>query len=156
MLKLEPPAKVFNNQEAQPTVQATVSAVQPAEQPLPPAKVEEVKTPVETPPEPVATHPIGCEHYRHLVQQYDWNVEVAIRIMQAESSCNPYSVGDNYPINGLHAPSCGLFQIRTLPGRPTCEELKNPEVNIAWANRLYQANGYSPWSVCNNGIARCY
>lgn len=100
-------------------------------------------------------HPIGCENYRELVSQYDWNVSVMLQIMKAESSCNPSSVGDNYPIRGLLAPSCGLFQIRTLSSRPSCEALKDPATNIAWAYRIYQGQGYPAWTVCRTKVA-CY
>ena len=73
-------------------------------------------------------------------------------IMQAESGCNHAAVGDNYPIAGLYAPSCGLFQVRTLTGRPDCESLKDPATNIKWA---YQISGggvnWSPWTVFTTG-----
>jgi hypothetical protein len=111
---------------------------------------------IEVPPQPVVVkHPIGCEHYRTEVSKYNWNVEVMLRIMKAESSCNPNAVGDDYPIRGLHAPSCGLLQIRTLSGRPSCVELKDPATNIAWAYRIYQSQGYPAWSVCKTKVA-CY
>jgi len=73
-------------------------------------------------------------------------------VMQAESTCNSNAVGDNYVIAGLHAASCGLFQIRTLKGRPSCEELKDPSTNIDWAYKV-STNGtnWNPWSVFNNG-----
>ena len=67
--------------------------------------------------------------------------------MHKESGCNPNAIGDNHQINGLHAPSCGLMQIRTLAGRPSCEELKVPEVNIEWAYKIWRSQGYGAWSV---------
>lgn len=99
--------------------------------------------------------PKGCEHYVAEVTKYAWNASVMVRVMSAESGCNPQAVGDNYPIRGLHAPSCGLFQVRTLAGRPSCEELKNPITNIQWAWRIYQSQGYSAWSVCRTKVS-CY
>lgn len=128
---------------------------------------EQVEIPVEAPklepervveeaPQPqVVKHPIGCEHYRALLSQYNWNVEVALQVMRAESGCNPNAVGDNYAIRGLYAPSCGLMQIRTLQGRPSCEQLKNPTTNIEWAYKLYRASGWQPWSVCKTKVS-CY
>ena len=103
-------------------------------------------------PEPVS-HPIGCENYRQLISQYDWNVEVALQISQAESGCNPTAVGDQFAINGLYAPSCGLFQVRTLSSRPSCEALKDPATNIEWAYRIYQGQGYNAWSVCKTKVS---
>jgi hypothetical protein len=72
-------------------------------------------------------------------------------VMQAESGCNPTSVGDTRPINGLLAPSCGLFQIRTLKGRPSCEALKDPATNIEWAYKISNnGTNWKPWSVFTN------
>lgn len=72
-------------------------------------------------------------------------------IMQAESGCTPTAVGDNYPIAGLLAPSCGLLQIRTLEGRPDCESLKDPATNIEWAYKIYTGQSYNAWSVYTSG-----
>lgn len=126
-------------------------------------QIEKATVTVETKavkPKPITAErtvwPTNCEAYRRIAARYSWNVNSALDVMHKESGCNPYAVGDNYPINGLYAPSCGLFQVRTLRDRPSCEQLKNPETNIAWAYRLYQANGWQPWTVCNKGIARCY
>lgn len=105
---------------------------------------------------PKVTHPKGCENYVALVSKYKWNAQVAINVMRAESGCNPSAVGDNYPIGGLHAPSCGMFQIRTLVGRPSCKKLQDPETNVAWAYKLYTASGWQPWTVCKNGLVSCY
>ncbi len=135
-----------------------------------PPVVEQVQTdpapaPVESPqpaPEPVqevkkvvATYPKGCETYRELISQYDWNIDVALKVMQAESGCNPHAIGDNRVIGGIYAPSCGLFQIRTLQGRPSCEQLQNPTTNVEWAYKLYWASGWKPWSVCRTKVS-CY
>ena len=103
-----------------------------------------------------STHAVGCENYRQLVSQYEWNVEVALKVMKAESGCNPGAVGDQYAIRGVYAPSCGLFQIRTLQGRPSCNQLQNPTTNVEWAIKLYRASGWQPWSVCKNGKVSCY
>lgn len=124
--------------------------------------VTEIK--VETPSPVVEATPIvptqnypkqGCEAYRAEISRYDWNVETAIRVMKAESGCNTNAVGDNYPIRGEIIPSIGLFQIRTLRGRPSSEALKDPATNIAWAYKLYQASRWQPWSVCKNGMVSC-
>lgn len=99
-------------------------------------------------PQPVT----GCEHYRQLIQKYFNATSTPLKIAYAESGCNPQAVGDThltYWKGGIHyGMSCGLFQIRHLPGRPSCEALKDPETNVAYAKRLHQANGWKPWSVC--------
>jgi len=89
----------------------------------------------------------GCESYRNLIAQYDWNVETMMRAMRLESGCNPNAVGDQYVIGGVYAPSCGLLQVRTLPGRPSCDQLKDPAFNIATAYNIWKGQGYRAWSV---------
>jgi hypothetical protein len=114
-----------------------------------------VQTPTPEPKPIPKPQPIGCEHYTDLLSKYDWNTAVMARIMYFESRCNPNAVGDNYPIKGLHAPSCGLFQIRTLSSRPSCEQLKDPATNVEWAYKIYKGQGYKAWSVCKTKV-QCY
>lgn len=156
-------ATPINNQEStQPEMVETMIQVDTTT-PIP-TVTEIVETAPATIPEPEQTpkakpaviHPIGCENYRQLISQYEWNVDVALNVMRAESGCNPNAKGDNRVIGGIYAPSCGLFQIRTLQGRPTCEQLQDPATNIEWAFKLYRASGWKPWSVCNTGKVSCY
>lgn len=134
-------------QKVQPVqAKANESTVKPVVQP------KQEPSPQPTPPEPIQ-HPTGCENYRQLISQYDWNVNVMLQIASAESGCNPYAVGDTWAINGLYAPSCGLFQVRTLAGRPDCESLKDPATNIEWAYKIYKGQGYPAWSVCRTKVS---
>lgn len=103
--------------------------------------VERVASSVSTP------LPVSCESYRHLVTKYSWDVETMMYAMRKESGCNTNAVGDNYVIGGVYAPSCGLLQVRTLPGRPSCDELKDPAKNIATAYQIWLSQGYGAWSV---------
>jgi hypothetical protein len=123
------------------------------------AEVKEVVQKVSKPqpaPKPKPSHQIGCENYRSLVTQYFGSkADTFLRIAHAESGCNPVAVGDRYPINGLYAPSCGLFQIRTLSGRPSCEALKDPTTNVQWAKRIYNSEGFGAWTVCRTKVS-CY
>lgn len=140
-------------QETPPSVE-TIQSEAPTPEPQKPVEPER-------PPEPVketvavVKHPAGCENYRNLISQYEWNVDVALKVMQAESGCNPHAVGDKRVIGGIYAPSCGLFQIRTLSGRPSCDQLQNPNTNVEWAIKLYRASGWQPWSVCRTKVS-CY
>lgn len=95
----------------------------------------------------VAAASTDCQDYRSLVAQYSWDVDTMMRAMRLESSCNPNAVGDQYVIGGVYAPSCGLLQVRTLPGRPSCEQLKDPAFNIATAYKIWQGQGYRAWTV---------
>lgn len=98
----------------------------------------------------------SCEQYRHIFSKYDWNVNQMMAIAMAESSCNTNAKGDDRVIGGLHAPSCGLTQVRTLKGRPTCEALKDPATNIEWAYKIYKGQGLKAWSMFNNGMYKKY
>jgi hypothetical protein len=91
----------------------------------------------------------GCNQYRHLVEKYDWDTELVMKIMELESSCNTNAVGDKNLTfaNGTMGMSCGLMQVRVLEGRPDCETLKNPETNIEWAYMVYKQQGYKAWTV---------
>ena len=46
--------------------------------------------------------------------------------------------------------SCGIFQIRVLPGRPNCEELMDVDTNIAYAKKIHDRVGFSAWSNFKN------
>lgn len=100
----------------------------------------------------LAELPAECGDYKHLFEKYDWDSRTAYSIMIGESSCDKNRVGDDYPIQGLHAVSCGLMQVRTLAGRPNCETLKDPRVNLEWAYKIYIEAGksFTPWTVFNN------
>lgn len=156
VLMNEPPkrtnASELNKQDQPEIVIQQVNAVV---EPQPEQKKVEAK--VEKPKPKPKTYPKGCENYVAVVRKYfGAKTDVALKVAKAESGCNPMAIGDNYPIRGLHAPSCGLFQIRTLAGRPSCSQLQNPETNVSWAYRLYKASGWQPWTVCNHGIVYCY
>lgn len=140
-----------------------VQLVSEIEQPL---SKQEVVQPVPSTPPQNTPQLQGCEAYRAEIAKYDWSVATMLAIARAESGCNARAQGDNHPINGLLAPSCGLLQVRSLKGRPTCEQLKEPATNIAWAYKIYLCGskdtkgncvrGYRPWSVYKNGAYKKY
>lgn len=69
-----------------------------------------------------------------------------MEIMRIESTykgvpCNHVAIGDsNTPYE-----SCGLLQVRTLPGRPSCDELMDPAFNVAYAYSIYKEQGMNAW-----------
>lgn len=83
------------------------------------------------------------------------NLITAKAVMKAESSCRVDAVGDGhitYVQDGItYGMSCGLFQIRMLPGRPPCSEMHDPSKNIAYAGRMFKASGWKPWSAFTTG-----
>jgi len=80
---------------------------------------------------------------------------IAVAIAKSESGLRPDAKGD-IPIQYMHegkliGHSCGIFQIRVLPSRPNCEELKDIDTNIRFARKLYDSSGFHPWSNYKNG-----
>lgn len=53
--------------------------------------------------------------------------------------------------------SCGIFQIRVLPGRPSCDELMDIETNVRYAKKVYESRkridgiGWTAWTNYQNG-----
>ncbi len=108
--------------------------------PAVPAKPEQAVTaaaPVATP----APQAQGCNAYKHLLAQYDWNTQVMAAVMQAESSCNPNAVS---PVNYDGVRDYGIMQLHG-------QEIYDPATNIAHAYRLWTTQGYHAWSVFNSG-----
>lgn len=109
-------------------------------------------TPYTVAPKPPITYPkpsgSNCEEYRYIFEKYNWPVEIALAVCREESRGYTGAVGDSH----IPPVSCGLMQIRTLAGRPSCEELKDPETNIKVAYDLWRAYGFIPWSVCKTKV----
>lgn len=82
-----------------------------------------------------------------LASNYSWPSRTARAICMAESGGRPGAVGDT----STAYPSCGLMQIRTLPGRPSCEQLKDGGFNMDYAYNMWKGQGFSPWSAYTNG-----
>ena len=85
-----------------------------------------------------------CEEFRELVKKYDWNVEVMLAIMMAESSCNPNTLNTNS--DGSN--DLGLFQINSIHKKPNRE---NPELNVQYAYQIYKSQGLNAWVAYTNG-----
>lgn len=75
----------------------------------------------------------GCEQYRALVAQYNWNVDTALSVMKAESGCNPNAVSPTA--------DHGLMQLHNRP-------VYDPAQNIQIAYTMWASRGWQPWSVC--------
>lgn len=100
-------------------------------------------------------HDTGCEQYRGILAQYDWDVDLMMAIMQAESSCNPEAVGDKtltFQKNGrTYGYSKSLLQIRQLPGREHCDTF-DPDIIVKCGYDIWKSQGYNAWSVYSNGM----
>lgn len=97
-----------------------------------------------------------CEGFRPLVAKYDWNVDIAMAVMKAESGCRTNALGRN--TNGTN--DAGLFQVNSI--HDTTDRRYQPEYNVALAYKIYAArnkwdsSGWKAWSVCLNGKVKCY
>ena len=106
--------------------------------------------------EPIQALPPSSIEAKILKAFEDTNAgDVAVAIAKSESGLNPNAVGDiplEYEYEGRTiGHSCGIFQIRVLPSRPNCEELKDIDTNIRFARKLYDSSGFQPWSNFKNG-----
>lgn len=140
----------INKQTANIKTKQIVKAVS-VKKDIPVVVHEQTVTPVVTAVKP------ACDSYDALLIENfgSENLITAKAIMRAESGCRHDSVGDNhitYAQNGVtYGMSCGLFQYRFLPGRPSCEEMKIPERNIEEAAKLWKARGWQPWGAYTSG-----
>lgn len=94
----------------------------------------------------------GCERFRPLVARYDWDENIALAVMQAESGCNPYA--DNTGLNSDGTTDKGLMQINSIhvtSGLIGDQERFIPESNIRAAYAIYQGNSWNAWSSYNSG-----
>lgn len=99
--------------------------------------------------------PLPCSQYKPLVAKYKWHVDVALKVMEAESSCN---AGQDTTTD-WH-PTClgsrGLFQIG-CDSTVDYAAMLNPEANIAQAYALYTRRGWQPWSSTTCRVkVKCY
>ncbi len=106
---------------------------------------------VEEPIQVIQTNlPAKCLDFYEEVSKYNWNVDVAMNIMKAESGCNPNAINktDNHR---QCLGSFGLFQISC-----TTSTTLDPKENIRLAyEEKYLKGGWKHWSVCKNGLVNC-
>ena len=88
----------------------------------------------------------GCERFRPIVERYNWNVQIAMAIMRAESSCNPSAYNGTLNSDGTN--DAGLFQINSVHDATSAR--LDPETNVRLAYKVYVSQGWSAWSVFNN------
>lgn len=94
---------------------------------------------------------LDCSKYTSLFKRYDWDIKIAMGVVQAESGCRTDALsnqGDR-----------GLFQINpvhTAKVNGNLDSLFDPILNTKIAYQIYNDNGWQAWSVCNKGIVNCY
>lgn len=138
-LVMVPPLVPGTPKIEQPVVMAATTTL-PIATTTPPVKK---KHKTSTPPAPG-----NCLAYQEIINKYDWSTTTAMAVCGAESHGYAGNIGDT----DTAYVSCGLMQIRTLPGRPSCETLKDPETNIAYAYAMWKREGWRPWSTCRYAV----
>ena len=101
-----------------------------------------------------------CSEILSEVERYDWDVDTAIAVAKAESSCNAKARGDEdlvFTEKGKeYGYSVGAFQVRILPGREKCDSY-DIATNVKCAYDLYSdAKGFNDWSMYKNGEYKKY
>ena len=144
--KVEPPTPALAD--------APVAVVEAPQATVAPEPVPESIPVVETVVEPtinqaqagVTYSPNDCEQYRPILSKYNWDVNVAMAIMKAESGCRHEAFNPEWH-RGCQG-SRGLFQIACVHHDSTFD----PEANIAAAYRIYSARGsWRDWGAYLNG-----
>jgi len=127
-----------------------------------PAKADSESAKSEEGQEPIKAHPPSSIEAK-ILKAWEGTGEghIALAVAKSESGLRADAVGDiplEYEYEGRTiGHSCGIFQIRVLPGRPDCETLKDVDTNIEFAKKLYDTklrNGenqkFLPWSNWKN------
>lgn len=150
-----PTNRHFNKAEQARSEQSVSTAVQkPTPEPQKPLeeRPQAVLTPPPVEPQPPAS---SCEAE---IRKYNWRQDVALAVAKAESGLRPNA--HNYS-DVTKDNSWGCFQINIYGAnartRPPASELVKPEVNVAFAYRIYVGNGHSfigQWGVCRK--ISCY
>jgi len=98
------------------------------------------------------TPPIEPPSVEEMIKSYDWDYNIALAVMKAESGGNSEAFNPEWHRNCQG--SYGLFQMACIHSVNPAE-LFAPQININRAYQLYLKEGWRPWSVCTNGIVDC-
>lgn len=140
--------------DTKPTPTATPSAPPDVETPEPEPTPEPAPIAPPAPPQ----RAVGCENYRGLVSQYNWDVRTMMAVMEAENrACDPNvnngSAGETHRDmhgNVICVGSYGLFQVGCLHFSGN-QDGNDPATNIAVAYAVWQKQGYNAWTMYTNG-----
>lgn len=101
----------------------------------------------------------NCQKYRSYLSKYDWNIDIAYAIMQAENhSCDPNA--NNAGLNKDGTNDAGIMQINSIhvdSGLISDKDRYNPIKSIEASYTLYKerlrwdGDGWKAWSTYNNG-----
>ena len=101
------------------------------------------------------TFPPDVERWRATVAKYSHPqfIDKSLWVIQHESGGNPAALGDYDPVRKIYA-AIGLYQIQSavnFPGRPSSEQLLDPEFNIKYACEALGAGrgNFADWGENN-------
>jgi len=89
--------------------------------------------------------------YYYLVEQYDWNINIAKAVMREESRGNSDAYNPEWH-KGCQG-SYGLMQMACLHiGKYglTWSNIKDPRINVEAAYQLWKEEGWYPWGTCHS------
>ena len=89
----------------------------------------------------------------YLLEQYSWDIDIARRIMFAESNGGKDDYNPEWH-KGCQG-SYGLMQIACIHVSEP-QKLFDPAYNIGVAYSIYKRSGWYPWGVCRSEIVNCW
>lgn len=103
------------------------------------------QAPIQT-TQPVRTHPVGCDNYRHIVAKYfpAEQVDNALFVMSKESGCDPYakSATNDHGLFQVHFPA------HSAKVNGNLNALYDPETNARVAATIYSGSWRAWYAVC--------
>jgi soluble lytic murein transglycosylase-like protein len=94
-----------------------------------------------------------CNQYLPIIEKYSWNAQTALKVMKAESSCNPKAINLRDSHKGCRG-SYNLFQVACIHYKSD-QSKDDIELNVQLAYKVYTERGWKPWAVCTTGIVKC-
>lgn len=117
---------------------------------MPEAKTDIEATKQEQLPQIAPEQLTGCNQYHSLISKYDWDINIAMAIMEAESHCDRNA--DNTGLNEDGTNDKGLMQINSIHADLITDlDRFVPVKNIQAGYEIYRGGGWGAWSTYNNG-----
>ena len=97
------------------------------------------------------TLPANCNLYRDEIEKYDWDINIAMQIINLESGCNPtnHNLKDNHKhyLTGetICLGSYNLFNVGCI--HYNGEDINDWKKNVELAYRVYKSSGWNAWST---------
>jgi len=97
-----------------------------------------------------------------IIETFGDKWRIAYAVARAESGLRPHAIGD-YTLDfkgkdgNVYGASYGVFQIRSLPGRPMVKDLLDAKFNIEYAYKMSKGGTvWTAWSAYNNGAYKSF